>query len=498
MKIIDSIFSLYKDTFATASDNRLTLQIPLNNLQAQQALHTVAKQIETVNQFDTSPSPAKPATDKKAAISILGLGYVGAVSTACFAQLGHKVTGVDPDLSKVEKVNSGESPVVETGLGKLLKQGFNKHKVSATSDVFIAVLTTDITLVSVGTPSDEQGACDLTYLKAAAKQIGKALKEKQGYHCVIFRSTVPPGTTLNELKPVIEQYSGKLCGADFGLCFNPEFLRESTAIEDFFAPPKTVIGAYDQRSAMIASALYRDISDQLFITDLAAAEFVKYIDNTWHALKVCFGNEIGRLCSAMDVDSHKVMDIFCADSKLNISPYYLKPGFAFGGSCLPKDTKGMIHLADSLSVDTPIINKILASNQQHLHHAFNLIKATRAHSIGFVGLTFKANTDDLRDSPAIALLDMLDKEDFNISYLDNKVDEQALIKQGLSWHISSNSCDNAFTLIERNELLIIANHYTNAAKIVERAINIMPVIDLVGLSLPDGIKQHKNYIGLCW
>lgn len=302
--------------------------------------------------------------NNKPTLSILGLGYVGAVSSACFSDLGFPVIGVDPDMEKVSCINRGASPIVEKDLSELLFSGREQNKLKATNDTVAAVLNSDVTLISVGTPSDADGGCDLKYLRQACQQLGEALSMKSDYHLVVVRSTIPPSTTRNELVPIIEQYSGKLAGKDFGVCFNPEFLRESTAVEDFFHPPITVLGAIDKRSLEYSTKLYQDVNAEVIGTSLEAAEFVKYVDNTWHALKVTFGNEVGRLCKAANVDSHDVMNIFLKDTKLNISPYYLKPGFAYGGSCLPKDARGINHLAKMLNVDLPVMSKIEESNRK--------------------------------------------------------------------------------------------------------------------------------------
>ena len=365
---------------------------------------------------------------EKARLSIFGLGYVGAVSTACFASRGHRVVGVDPDASKVDVINSGKSPIVEAGLGDLLGEGVREGSINATGDVDRAVLESDLSLICVGTPSAPDGGCDLKYLREVSRQIGTALAGKSGYHVVVFRSTVPPGTTRDHLLPIIETASGKRCGEHFGLCFHPEFLRESTAIADFFDPPKTVIGAFDEKSGEVLARLYEGIDDKVIFTTIEAAETVKYVDNTWHALKVSFANEIGKICRASGVDSHDVMDIFVQDTKLNISPYYMKPGFAFGGSCLPKDVRGINHLAKSLGVETPIIDSIIASNQAQIDHAVSLVERTGGWSICFLGVTFKADTDDLRESPVLPVISALMEKGHDIRIFDPNLDLKASLR----------------------------------------------------------------------
>ena len=331
-----------------------------------------------------------------ARISVFGLSYVGAVSVACYSECGHVVIGVDPDHGKVKVINEGRSPIVEPGLDDLLRDGVAAGRIAALTSAQEAVHNSDVSFVCVGTPSAADGGCDLGYLRKVSEQIGEALKTKDAYHVVAFRSTVPPGTARRVMRPIIEQVSGKVAGEDFGLAFHPEFLRESTAVEDFHNPPKTVVGGIDQRSIDPVADIYRRLGHDVIETTLEAAEMVKYVDNTWHATKVSFANEIGKICQAAHVDSHEVMDIFCRDRVLNISSYYMKPGFAFGGSCLPKDVRGITHLAKRLNVDTPLLNQIMTSNRAQIDFAKDLIMDAGATTVGFLGITFKADTDDLR------------------------------------------------------------------------------------------------------
>lgn len=367
----------------------------------------------------------------KAALSIFGLGYVGAVSSACFADLGHKVIGVDPDQDKINTINAGRSPIVEEGLGDLLTKGVENGLLRADTDPQDAVLNSDISFVCVGTPSTPEGGCDLTYLKGVSAEIGAALRKKNAYHVVVFRSTVPPGTTEKVLRPIIERESGKRAGKDFGLGFHPEFLRESTAIADFHEPPKTVIGTGDELSAKAIAHLYDGVDDNIIHTSIEVAEMVKYTDNTWHALKVSFANEIGKLGQALGVDSHAVMDVFCRDTKLNISPYYMKPGFAFGGSCLPKDVRGINHLAEENGIKMPVIGSIIESNTAQIEHAARMIMEMGQGRVGFLGLTFKANTDDLRESPVLELLSIIHRLGRDVSIFDPHLDLDAAVRHHL-------------------------------------------------------------------
>ena len=444
----------------------------------------------TPDKLEIAEIAAKPT------ISVLGLGYVGAVSAACFCDRGHSVIGVDPDIERIETLNRGESPIVEEGLAELLSHARQIGRLEAISDAHSAVIESDITLVCVGTPTGPEGECDLRYLRIAAEQIGGALALKNDYHVVAFRSTVPPRTTRDVLIPILEAASGKRCGRDFGVCFNPEFLRESSAISDFYEPPKTVIGGVDQRSSGTLAQLYKGLPGELIETSIEAAEFVKYIDNTWHGLKVGFGNEVGRLCKKVGVDSHQVMDIFVKDTKLNLSPYYLKPGFAFGGSCLPKDTRGIMHLAASKSVSTPLIDSIIQSNDKHIEHTLAMIAEHRVKRIGIIGLTFKAHTDDLRESPLLELVVRLRELNQEISFFDPNAKPANLLRMGLDRETSESGCSNINQLVGSVDLLVVGHNTDYGRDAARAAKRFMPVIDLVGLG--NGFKYAKNYEGICW
>lgn len=445
-----------------------------------------------------SPKLRLATSNVKPTLSILGLGYVGAVSSACFSDLGFSVIGVDPDLSKVECISKGKSPIVEKDLGKLLNAGCEEDLIQATDNTIAAVLSSEVTLISVGTPSDADGSCDLQYLRQACAQIGEALRLKTTYHLIVMRSTIPPGTTRNTLVPIIEKVSGKKSGKDFGVCFNPEFLRESTAVEDFFFPPITVLGAIDDRSMNYAAKLYEDVDAEIIQTSLEAAEFVKYVDNTWHALKVSFGNEVGRLCKAANVDSHEVMNIFCKDTKLNISSYYLKPDFAYGGSCLPKDTRGINHLANSLNVDLPIISNIPASNDCHIEHAMDIVGNLDAKNIGLVGITFKAGTDDLRESPAIELIKRLTRKGYKVKFFDPCITSESFLDKDPLWDatLKSSCVDSEDELLNKSDALIVTHSQPYAEEIVRNASPNMHVIDVVRLK--DDVAIDAIYQGIGW
>ena len=338
------------------------------------------------------------------AVSVVGLGYVGAVSTACLAGLGHRVVGVDVDAVKVTAIAEGRSPIHEKDLGRLLRDGVAAGLISATTDLARAVIDTDITFVSVGTPTAADGGCDHRFIVAAARSIGEGLRRKGSFHVVVMRCSIPPGSTLGVMVPEIEATSGLKAGVDFGVCFNPEFLREGVAVADFQAPPKTVIGVTDDATADMMSRLYAGVDQSPLITSIEVAEMVKYVDNVWHATKVTFANEVGRLCKPLDVDSHEVMDIFVRDTKLNLSPYYLKPGFAYGGSCLPKEVRAVTHIAGKLGIDLPLIASLDRSNATHIAEAARMVKATGARKVAVLGLAFKPGTDDLRESPILEVM----------------------------------------------------------------------------------------------
>jgi GDP-mannose 6-dehydrogenase len=302
----------------------------------------------------------------KPKISVIGLGYVGAVSVACLSHLGFEMVGVDIAHDKVEDIKAGRSPIVEARLEELLSEGVKAGRIDATTNLISAVMASQVTFLSVGTPTAADGSCDLKYVREASRAIGQAIAMKNDFHLVVLRCSVPPGTTLDVVCPEIEAASGKRLGEGFGLCFNPEFLREGVAVADFFAPPKTVVGASDTRSRDIASGIYREIDKNVLIVSIEAAEMVKCADNVWHATKVAFANEVGRLCKSLEIDSHEVMDVFVKDTKLNLSPYYLKPGFAFGGSCLPKEVRAVSHLADERGLDLPLVASLMSSNTRQI------------------------------------------------------------------------------------------------------------------------------------
>ncbi|MCC5973800.1 MAG: nucleotide sugar dehydrogenase [Rubellimicrobium sp.] len=385
--------------------------------------------------FAATPARRVPLRiiDTKVAISVVGLGYVGAVSTGCLSALGHRVVGVDLDPVKIAAVREGRAPLHEEGLSDLLAEGVALGLVEATDDLVQAVVDTDVTFVSVGTPTAEDGSCDHRHILSAARSIGKGLARKDDWHVVVMRCSIPPGTTMNVMVPEIERVSGRVAGLDFGVCFNPEFLREGVAIADFHAPPKTVIGATDPRAAETVARIYEPVDDNIILTTIEVAEMVKYVDNVWHAAKVTFANEIGRLCKPIGVDSHAVMDIFVQDTKLNLSPYYLKPGFAYGGSCLPKEVRAVTHMAETLGVDLPMIANLDRSNQSQIAEALRMVRATGAKRVAVLGLAFKRGTDDLRESPILEVIAALMEDGVEVSAHDDAVSSETRIEAQLAY-----------------------------------------------------------------
>ena len=377
-------------------------------------------------------------------ISVFGLGYVGCVSAACFTKLGHTVIGVDVVQYKVDAINSGKAPIQEKGLNELISLGMKKNKLSATTNTPEAIKNSDISFICVGTPPKKNGDLDLFALTSACEEIGLALREKE-YHVVVIRSTMFPGS-LDILTKILEKFSGKKCGKDFGLAVNPEFLREGSAIKDFFAPPFIVIGSDDKLAAEKAMSAYREIKSKKFIVKADVAQMIKYASNSWHALKVSFANEIGSVCNEIGIDASKLMGLFTEDNQLNISSYYMKPGFAYGGSCLPKDLAALKNKAAELKINTPLINSISQSNLEHILRAVKLVKSLGKKKIGILGITFKADTDDLRGNPILYIINKL----VNTGH-DVKIYDPVIGKSNLK-HIAKSYRKEVFDLINRENL----------------------------------------------
>jgi GDP-mannose 6-dehydrogenase len=434
-------------------------------------------------------------------LSVFGLGYVGCVSAACFAKEGHDVTGVDVNATKVEIINRGESPIVEAGLADLIKEVVDAGRLRATTNTLAAIQDTEVSLVCVGTPSNANGSLDLTYVERVCQEIGVALKAKPARHTVVIRSTMLPGTIESVVMPTLETHSGKEAGKDFGVCINPEFLREGTSLKDFYAPPFTLIGADTESSANSVRALYSKIDAPLFVSEVKTAEMVKYVCNCFHALKVSFANEIGNICKGLNIDSHEVMDIFCQDTKLNLSSYYLKPGFAFGGSCLPKDLRAINYKAKQLDVEAPLLSAILESNRLQVGRAVEMVVRTGKKRVGVLGFSFKAGTDDLRESPMVSLIETLIGKGYKLAIYDRHVSLARLVGANKEYiereipHIAQLMRTRIEEVLESSDVIIVGNKAEEFRQIESRLRGDQEVIDLVRLfdKTSDG-----SYQGICW
>lgn len=432
-------------------------------------------------------------------ISVLGLGYVGAVTSACLASQGHTVIGVDVHAGKVADLNAGRSPIIEAGLDALIAGTVATGQLSATTDTAQAIRDTDISLICVGTPSAANGSLDLAHVESVCQQMGEVLRDKTDWHLVVLRSTVLPGTITDVVRPRLEQYSGKRAGVDFGLCNNPEFLRESTAIDDYFNPPKTVVGADDDRSADALMGLYDALPGPKIRTSLATAEMVKYADNNWHALKICFANEIGRISQALSIDSHEVMRIFCEDRRLNISPAYLKPGFSFGGSCLPKDVRALTYRARALDVDTPVLNAILPSNRLPLADALITVLSLGKRQVSVLGFAFKPGTDDLRESPVVELIEQLLGKGCQVKIWDPCVQLDRLTGANRDYllrvlpHIAELMAPTLDEALAHGEVLVIGQNAPELAGLPQRVSDGQSVVDLVRLPGLDRVADYHGF-----
>ena len=435
-------------------------------------------------------------------ISVFGLGYVGAVSAACFASGGHEVIGVDINPAKVDVINSGRSPIVEEGIDELIGETVAAGRLSATCDVRAAVLNSDVSLICVGTPSNDNGSLKLDFVKRVSEQIGEALAEKSEKHLVVVRSTMLPGSINGVVKPALESASGKKAGKDFDVCINPEFLREGTSIKDFHSPPFTLIGAENDSASSIVKDLYANISAPVYVTGIEAAETVKYACNCFHGVKVTFANEIGNICKELGIDSHEVMEVFCKDSKLNLSAYYLKPGFAFGGSCLPKDLRALRYKARELDLSVPLLDATLESNLLQIERAVQMVLRTEKKRIGVLGFSFKAGTDDVRESPVVSVIERLIGKGFDLRLYDREVSLAELVGANKEFlekeipHISRLMAPDVATVLEHGEVILIGNKSEEFLVVDDEKYSDRIVVDLVRLF--DGRRSDENYRGICW
>ena len=435
-------------------------------------------------------------------ISVFGLGYVGCVSAACFAKAQHHVIGVDVNPVKVGIINEGRSPIIEAGINELIASGVQSGHLRATTDTSEGVHDSQISLVCVGTPSRPNGSLDLSFVKRVCEDIGEVLRNKNQPHVIVMRSTMLPGSLETVVVPALENSSGKKCGRDFSVCVNPEFLREGSSLKDFFAPPFTLIGADESQVAELVRDLYAEIDAPVFVIGTKAAEMVKYACNCFHATKVSFANEIGNICKQLKIDSHEVMEVFCRDTKLNLSPYYLKPGFAFGGSCLPKDLRAINHKAKELDVDVPLLSSLLPSNRLQIERAVEMVVTTGKKRVGVLGFSFKAGTDDLRESPMVTLIETLIGRGMQLSIYDRDVSLARLFGANKEYiereipHISQLMRESVDEVLSSSEVLIIGNKAEEFREIESRLKSDQVVIDLVRI-FEDRLSD-ENYRGICW
>ena len=436
-------------------------------------------------------------------ISVFGMGYVGSVSAACFAHVGHKVTGVDVSPAKVEMMAAGRSPIIEARMSELVEEGHRSGMLHATTDAAEAVRNSEISFVCVGTPSLRSGKLDLGYVERVVHEIGIALQKKNSYHVIVLRRTVLPGTTESLVIPTLEKASGRRAGIDFAVCYNPEFMREGSAVADFLQPPYTVLGAQDPKHLILARQLYSTISSPVFETSIAVAEMVKYVCNAFHAVKIGFANEVGSLCKSLGVDAEAVTKIYTADTKLNISPAYLSPGFAFGGSCLPKDLRALGHRAKELDLALPLLESVLPSNAQHIDRAVEAVLRTNKRKIAFLGLSFKPGTDDLRESPQVQMIKRLLGEGCQVRVWDRDVSLGRLAGSNRQYieevipHIGSLLSADVEDVVRSGEVVVIATK-VDKDQLSRCLARDQIVIDLINLASASRPASAASYQGICW
>ena len=434
-------------------------------------------------------------------ISVFGLGYVGAVSAGCLADDGHAIIGVDPNRTKVDLINAGKTPIIEKDIGDIIARAVAANLLYATDDCVQAVLDSELSLICVGTPSLANGSLDLGHVRQVCQEIGTALMHKTDFHVIVVRSTMLPGSIRSVVVETLQQFSGKKAGADFGVCINPEFLREGSAVFDYRHPPKTVIGETDSRSGDVLLQLYAHMDAPVIRTDLETAEMVKYSDNAWHAVKVAFSNEIGTICKAVGIDSHEVMAIFCKDLKLNLSPYYMKPGFAFGGSCLPKDVRALTHRARSMDLELPLLNSILPSNERQIRNGIRMIVDKGNKKIGILGFSFKAGTDDLRESPLVNVVEYLLGKGYELKLYDRNVNLAALTGANQDYilnhipHIARLMVPSMSELLAFADTIVIGNASDEFREVPAALKPEQSVVDLVRI-VPHA--SHGAYDGIGW
>jgi GDP-mannose 6-dehydrogenase len=436
-------------------------------------------------------------------ISVFGLGYVGAVSLACLARDGHHVIGVDLDPHKLDMIRAGRSPIVEEGIQELMRSVVASGRVQVTNDVAAAIRDTEVSFVCVGTPSSPNGAQDLGAIRRVMADIGTALRDKTGHHTIVLRSTVQPGTLETLVRPALEEASGRRSDGDFSVCFQPEFLREGTSIKDYDNPPLTIVGARSAEAAQAVRRLFEHLPCEFIQTSIGVAELMKYACNAFHAVKITFANEIGRLAQAGGVDAREVMDVVCRDKRLNISPAYLKPGFAFGGSCLPKDLRALNYIGKSHDLTLPMLNSVLGSNRAHIDHALEKVMTPGVRRVGMIGLSFKAGTDDLRESPMVSVAERLIGKGFKLRIFDSEVNLSRLIGANKRFieetipHIGELMVERSAQAIEDAQVVIVSVGGPEVVKALSEHSNAeLAIVDLVGL--PRAQIKCARYSGVCW
>jgi len=433
-------------------------------------------------------------------ISIFGLGYVGCVSLGCLAQKGYEVIGVDVSRIKIDQINSGKATIIEKDIDEIIKEQFNKGMISATEDYKKAITDTNISIISVGTPSSANGHLILESVFNVAECFGEVLKEKKDFHIIAIRSTVIPGT-CDKFADIIEVTSNRRKGLDFAVVSNPEFLREGSAVYDYFHPPLTLIGSSNNDAASKLSKLYEDLPAEIIITDTRVSEMMKYVNNSFHALKISFANEIGNICKELRIDSHNVMEIFCKDKQLNISSYYFKPGFAYGGSCLPKDLKALQTLAHDHYVKVPVIDAVDITNELQIKRGIELIESFGKKKLGFLGLSFKAGTDDLRNSPAVTVIETLLGKGYEIRIYDQNIQLSQLTGANKAFiddrvpHLSKLMVPDVTELINTSDVLVVTTKEQEFVELL-RNVNDKTIIDLV--LLDEKLIGKENYYGINW
>ena len=436
-------------------------------------------------------------------ITVFGLGYVGAVSAGCLARRGHNVIGVDVNPRKVASINDGQAPVLEPGLPEAIADAADSGRLRATQDAAEAVRSTDVSLICVGTPSGVQGSIDLGALERVCEDIGRGLRDTERRHTVVVRSTVLPGTTEGTVIPALERTSGRKAGRDFGVAMNPEYLREGTGVADFDTPEKTVIGQLDDASGDPLVDMYGDFADRIFRVPIRVAEAAKYVDNAWHALKVGFANEVGALSVEFGIDSHGLMEIFKADRKLNISEAYLTPGFCFGGSCLPKDLRALVHRAHGSHVAVPILESVLESNEAHFRRTYELLTANGRHRIGLLGLAFKPGTDELRESPFVELAERLIGKGYDVRIYDPSIHLPSLTGTNRDYieehlpHLKQLLAESACEVVDHAETCVVASRDAEVGRALAGVQGRM-IVDLVRLPNAPELRRRSEYHGVAW